>query len=193
MRGALRSVEADALGGDGPATPACTPWAPCIDARVMALEALFRHIAATRMAGVPICHPGLAVAAVGFEPQPGESAAVGVLLTPWFMNLVWLPLPAAPPTAVGASRRRAVGRQAFDFIAHHEAGFGTYEACSLFSPMNEFEDQAAALATAQAVLDLLRAPEAEAADAPAAPDPRGAQAADPVPARRRFLLGRGGA
>lgn len=164
-----------------------------LPARVEALEVLFRHIAATRMADVPICHPGLAVAAVGFEPQPAESAAVGVLLTPWFMNLVWLPMASAPLTAVGASRSRAVGQHSFDFIAHHEAGFGSYEACSLFSPMNDFEDQAAALATAQAVLDLLRAPVAEAPDALAAPDACGAPATEPVPARRRFLLGRGGA
>ena len=89
-----------------------------LPARVEALEVLFRHIAATRMADVPICHPGLAVAAVGFEPQPAESAAVGVLLTPWFMNLVWLPMASAPLTAVGASRSRAVGQHSFDFIAH---------------------------------------------------------------------------
>jgi [NiFe] hydrogenase assembly HybE family chaperone len=147
-----------------------------METQVAALEALFREVAATRMDGVPVLHAGLAVKAVGFE-RIGDGA-VGVLVTPWFMNLVWLPLEAdAPPLAIGASRARGVGHQRFDFIGAFEAGFGAYEACSLFSPMFEFEDQAAALATAQQVLAILRAP-------PPAPE------APAVPSRRALLFGR---
>lgn len=149
--------------------------------RVRALEALFERIAATRMQGVPVLHPGLRVAALGFEAEPGGAAAVGVLLTPWFMNLLWLPLgPVESPLAVGATRTRAVGRERFDFLGAHEDGFGSYECCSLFSPMNAFEDQAAAVATAQQVLLQLRSPPAG-TEAPAADRP----------SRRAWLLGRG--
>ena len=147
-------------------------------ARVRMLEAGFERIAATRMAGVPLCHPQLQVAAVGFAAQPGSGGAVGVLVTPWFMNLVWLPLDAQPADgvlAVGDTRTRALGPERFDFIGAFEEAIGPFEACSLFSPMDEFADQAAALATAEAVLSLLRPP----------PPP------EPVPARRRFLLGAG--
>ncbi len=147
--------------------------------RVDALEALFRHIAATRMDGVPVLNDRLAVRAVGFEAV-GE-AACGVLVTPWFMNLVWLPAPDEAALAPGASRARVVGPERFDFIGAREDGFGAYEACSLFSPMFEFEDQAAALATAAEVLAILRAP-------PPAPPEQVA-----VPARRALLLGRGAA
>jgi len=152
-----------------------SPSEPGLADRVNALEALFRTIAATRMAGVPVCNDRLAVQAVGFEDS--EAGALGVLVTPWFMNLVWLPAGGEPPLAVGANRTRAVGPERFDFIGAFEPGFGAYEACSLFSPMFEFEDQAAAAATAREVLAILRAPP----PAPVAP---------PVPSRRALLFGR---
>lgn len=147
-------------------------------ARVQALEVLFRHVERTRMAGVPVLNTALTVEAVGFElvaVEPGEApAAVGVLMTPWFMNLVRLPLqPEAGADRVGRVRALSVGSTSFEFIAAHEPGLGVYEACSLASPMFEFPDQAIARATARAVLAELR---------PSAP---------PVSnARRGFLLGR---
>lgn len=147
-------------------------------ARVQALVALFRHVERTRMAGVPVFHAALQVEAVGFEPVPVEPpetpAALGVLLTPWFMNLVWLPLqPDARTDRVGQARVRAVGNTRFEFIGACEAGLGAYEACSLASPMFEFADQAQARATARAVLNALRPP-----------------AAAVSKGRRGFLLGR---
>lgn len=147
--------------------------------RVRALQDLFEHIAATRMAGVALLHDGLQVQALGFQPdqhglpdpaKPAGNAAastepagaVGILVTPWFMNLVWMPLdPAAPTVRVGDKRTRVVGNERFDFIGAHEPGFGGYEACSLFSPMFEFVDHGAAVATAFEVLKQLRAPKAE--------------------------------
>jgi [NiFe] hydrogenase assembly HybE family chaperone len=158
--------------------------------RVAELEALFERVAATRMRGVPILHPGLAVKAVGFEATADGDAAVGVLVTPWFMNLFWLPLAEPPPdraTPAGTTRTRLIGREHFDFIGAHEAGFGAYETCSLFSPMADFVDQAAAVATAEQVLILLRTPEAEAAPDAAAP-PAGS-----ATSRRALLFGRGAA
>jgi [NiFe] hydrogenase assembly HybE family chaperone len=196
-----------------------------IAARAAALEALYREIAATRMADIPILHPGLRVATVGFEADDDGAGAHGVLVTPWFMNLIWFPVeppvadtaepaarapasmpsstpasalastPASPagwPTlALGASRERSVGNTRFPFIGSGEAPFGPFEACSLFSPMFEFEDQPAAVATAQAVLQALRRPAPEAGHAEAAP-PREATAPE-APARRGFLFGSGAA
>lgn len=155
-------------------------------ARVDALVALYQHIAATRMQGVPLLHPALQVAAVGFQDEPEVDtalpAAMGVLLTPWFMNLVWLPLARLErPDRLGQSSARHVGSECFAFIGMHDEGLGSYAACSLFSPVLVFEDQAAALATAHSVLQQLRPP-VVAAVAPVA-----------VPARRSFLLGRGAA
>ena len=181
---------------------------PAQRARVQALEERFRHIERTRMADVPVCHPLLRVAAVGFVPDAAGHGLVGVLLTSWFMNVIWLPWPVEggaavpqsagkigrpgmpPDLAPGEKRERTVGAHTFEFIGAFEQGFGVYESCSLFSPMHEFQDQAAALATAQAVVDLLaQPPEAQAAaSAQAAP----AQPATGVADRRGFLFGRGG-
>jgi len=146
---------------------------------VQRLESAFRTIQATRMQGVPIVHGGLRVEAVGFQPERAAAVASGVLVTPWFMSLVRLPLQddaAAAMLAPGASGVREWGTYAFDFLGAREPAIGTYEASSLFSPMAEFADQAAAVATARSVLALLRD-----------------QAAPAQPARRGFLLGRSAA
>lgn len=149
-----------------------------LDARVAALVALYRRVQRERMDGVPLVHPGLAVHAEGFEPEAGGAAAVGVLVTPWFMNLVRLPLNGDTPMApAGATRAHVVGTTRMDFIGAHEPEFGPYEVCSLFSPMFEFADHAAAEATAREVLAALRRSDAS---------------ASPNASRRTLLFGRAG-
>lgn len=204
---------ADTMAPTVPMAPPITLAPPAVLAdRTNALVALFRTIAHTRMAGVPILHPTLQVEAVGFQTQAaagpsrggstsemgardgmggeGTAGAMGVLITPWFMNLVWFPLQRMDDLGgVGRSRPRCVGGECFDFIGGHEAAFGSYEACSLFSPMFEFADHAAARATADAVLAALR-PQLPAPPV-AATSPALQQVVGPAhPARRAFLLGR---
>lgn len=164
-----------------------TPVQAQVEQRAQALAALFGHIASTRMAGIPILHPALRVQAVGFEaetaPDGTPRACAGVLITPWFMNLVRLPLADDEPMAgVGVTARRQVGALAFDFIGANEPGFGRWEACSLFSPMGDFADHAAALATAEAVLAELRRPPDVVETSPSTPQQR--------PSRRALLFGR---
>lgn len=194
-------------------TPPALVSAAALRARTEALVRLFTGVARTRMAGVPILNPALQVEAVGFElvapkaaaagattPSPSavpaveQPGALGILITPWFMNLLWFPLARSDQAdGVGRSRLRRVGTQRFDFIGGFEPGFGCYEACSLFSPMFEFANPAAARATAQAVLANLRQPVAA---APRAVSARTAiesppQAMPPeLAARRAFLFGR---
>jgi [NiFe] hydrogenase assembly HybE family chaperone len=159
-------------------------------ARVAQLEQVFAHIGATRMQGVPVLNAALRVQAVGFEvlAEPDAPVLLGILITPWFMNLLRLPLQqaaAAPGADPGSKRSHVCGGQLFEFIAAQEDALGSFEACSLFSPMAEFADQAGAVATATEVLKLLRTPPAElAADKPTAAD------TPSVPSRRGFLFGR---
>ncbi|MBL8324080.1 MAG: [NiFe]-hydrogenase assembly chaperone HybE [Rubrivivax sp.] len=177
-----------------------------LECRVRELERVYRQIETTKMAGLGITHPKLEVAAVDFAAEPTGGAA-GVLVTPWFMNLVWLPdeqaarrdavegqASAEPPLGVGVSRARAIGCEVIEFLGACEAGLGPFETCSLFSPMFDFVDQAAAVATAREVLRLLRqAGDPAAAPCPApgehAPAENGGRAA-PAASRRAFLLGR---
>lgn len=186
--------------------------------RVAQLERVFAHIGATRMHGVPVLNAALRVQALGFEVVAEGDAQVlqGILITPWFMNLLRLPLvPASPASAPvpGSKRSHLCGEQLFEFIAGQEEALGCFEACSLFSPMFEFADQTGAVSTATEILKLLRAPPARLAPGPgpaparqassptrqpiasAATSPRAAEAFVPgsapaVPSRRGFLLGR---
>jgi [NiFe] hydrogenase assembly HybE family chaperone len=154
--------------------------------RVQALERVFVEIAQTRMRDVPVQNLALRVQAIAFEPHtdPAGEALLGVLVTPWFMNLVRLPQHGAntggAALAVGQNAARQVGGQRLDFIGAHEESLGAFEVCSLFSPMFEFADHDVAVATAHEVLKLLRTPELR---------PQRTEAA--VPSRRGFLLGRG--
>lgn len=121
------------------------------------LEAIFNEILAERMRGLPIVNAVLSVQAVGFK-RFGEDWC-GVLITPWFMNLLLL------PGADSIWRNQQAGTKidkffpygTFEFTLASEVQLGTYALCSLFSPMFQFENQAAALAAAQAAVQGLLA------------------------------------
>ncbi|MDP1904702.1 MAG: [NiFe]-hydrogenase assembly chaperone HybE [Pseudomonadota bacterium] len=117
-----------------------------------ALEAVFRHIAATRMAGVSLLNPALEVEAVGFRPWREDW--VGVLITPWFMSLICLPGPdsAYEPLSSGSKQDVALPSGDYEFLSAHEDALGHYLTSSLFSPMFEFPDMARAREVAEAVL-----------------------------------------
>ena len=150
-----------------------------MNARVAELVALFDEIARTRMADVPVRNPALRVEAVGFETD--DDVAGGILITPWFMNLVRLPLQRDDRAAViGRVQMQSLNGHEFEFITAHEPAIGAFEACSLFSPMAEFREQSVAVATAVEVLAQLR----RRADRP------GVELVEPRPARRSFLFGR---
>jgi [NiFe] hydrogenase assembly HybE family chaperone len=103
-----------------------------------ALEERYRHIAQTAMADVPICNPVLSVAATGFQAW-GERA-VGVVTTPWFMNLVAIPLPDTEIAAIAAGKSVKLNLPAgeVEFIVGALDGIGRIDSCSLFSPVFEF-------------------------------------------------------
>jgi len=116
------------------------------------VEQVFARIHASRMQGVPFLNGALRVEALGFRRWEGRW--LGVLITPWFMNLVLLPDEAAAWRHVryGDSVPYALPAGVFEFISAREPGLGDYQSCSLFSPVFEFADQAGARATARAAL-----------------------------------------
>jgi [NiFe] hydrogenase assembly HybE family chaperone len=117
------------------------------------LEAVFRDIERTRMAGLPILNTSLAVEAIGFTPWQGHW--LGALITPWFLNLVLVP--GAQGEWPGAAEGERIVRQlpAGDcgFYGCFEPVIGEFHASSVCSPMSRFADQAAARAEAQRALD----------------------------------------
>ena len=168
-------------------------------ARVDQLVQCFERIARQGMAGLPIVHPGLAIEAIGFrlaaapaDAVRGDDEAVGVLVTPWFMNLVWLPLLRRDDEAgVGLVTSRTLADRRFEALGGYEPDVGAFSACSLFSPMFDFVDMSAARATALAVLQALEP--GHGADKAGPAEVAHAAALVPRPGRRHFLVGRRGA
>jgi [NiFe] hydrogenase assembly HybE family chaperone len=107
----------------------------------------------------------LAIEAVGFREH--ERRQVGVIVTPWFMNLTVLPSGEDLKMWVaGGSVRLGFPSGAYDFVVSDLEGVGLIGACSLFSTMFEFTDHEAAQLAAQTVADAVFEPE-QPAPAPA--------------------------
>ena len=160
---------------------------------VARLTSAFRHIAATRMAGLPMNHGGLTVEAIGFRAWEGKIA--GVLVLPWAINLVILPDADGEFHALAPDVRQRWRFPSgdYDFMGGKEPECGAFHFCSLISPVSaaEIPDQAAAQELADAVMtDLFRPPPAQAAaDAVEKARLEGRSALAQPLSRRGFLLG----
>ncbi|MES9994072.1 MAG: [NiFe]-hydrogenase assembly chaperone HybE [Candidatus Thiodiazotropha sp.] len=131
----------------------------CPDYLIEGLERQFRQIQRERMQGLPLLNPKLDVEAVGFQEWNGY--CLGVLITPWFMNLMLLPPEGDSWKAlrIGDKTLYQMPSGPYEFILGEEAGIGRYQTCSLFSPVFEFADHETAVATAEAVMDALMCPQ----------------------------------
>lgn len=130
------------------------------------IESRYRNILHQKMEGVALLNQRLAVAAIGFRPLISDSAdtadvatvavaeQIGVLLTPWFMNLMLLPGEGEswPEELQGDKTVRHLPSGSYEFIYGWDAVLGGYGMCALFSPMFEFDSQEGAVATAEEVL-----------------------------------------
>lgn len=116
------------------------------------LETVFEKIYRERMSDMPLVNPALQVKAIGF--QPWQDDYLGILITPWFMNLMLLP--GKPDQWAGraelSTQKFAFPSGQYEFITGIDEDIGVYMMCSLFSPMFEFADQQAAIETAEAAL-----------------------------------------
>lgn len=128
--------------------------------RVDALIDVFRR-ADGRMADLPVYRRGLSIEARGFRPF--EGTLIGVLITPWCMNLMMLPGDGMDWSRIpqGTEVDHALPCGTVRFVTARDDVAGDYRMCSLFSPMREFADMDLARATADAALnDVLTPPEA---------------------------------
>jgi [NiFe] hydrogenase assembly HybE family chaperone len=153
--------------------------AVAVEPRAARLAQAYGRVDRERMADLPFRHPSLAVEVVGLRFY--EDALVGVLITPWCLNLVRLPADGAPCGAVGIATERRFPAGRFDFLGAEEAEVGAFEQCSLLSPVLELADQPAAREAAEAALAELFQPEGGTAPA-----------GGPAPMSRRAFLRGGG-
>jgi [NiFe] hydrogenase assembly HybE family chaperone len=127
----------------------------CPEYLTQGLEQVFSRIERERMQGLPILNKALQVRAVGFCEWQGR--CLGVLITPWFMNLMLLPCEGDDwqNLRIGDKQLHQLPSGPYEFILGEETGVGRYQMCSLFSPVFEFADQETAEATAEAAMAAL--------------------------------------
>jgi [NiFe] hydrogenase assembly HybE family chaperone len=153
--------------------------------RVLALIELFRRIDAG-MRDLPIYNEKVAIEAIGFRPF-GDGELLGVVLTPWFMNMIMLPIEPAPMNMaeIGwtVSIELPAGKRAF--VIGGDEMVGLYRAHSLHSPVLNFTLPGQARAEARRMLAMLMTPPEVTAET-AARNCSGASGLD----RRALLFGR---
>ena len=135
-----------------------------------------------RMRALPVYNDKLDIRIIGLHRW--QDGLLGVVATPWCMNITLLPLEG---DSDGAARQRMEGTKrllefpsgTYSFTAGQLAGVGPLETCSLFSPMAEFDDPLLVEEVARCALEeLLREP--------------AAAAVSPAMSRRSFLRGGSG-
>lgn len=162
------------------------------------LERVFSDVYLHRMQDVPLCNHALGVEAVGFRRT--DDGWLGVLVTPWFMNLMLLPARGAHWThmLLGAKRWHRFASGDYELFGSEEEGMGEYHYFSLFSPMAGFSSQDEAVSVAHAALTLVI--DADTAGKVEAIGKREAREVEPAPApkidgapidvgKRNFLRG----
>jgi [NiFe] hydrogenase assembly HybE family chaperone len=148
--------------------------------RVLALLECFREADAV-MRDLPIYNDKVAIEAIGFE-RFGDDALLGVVLTPWFMNLILLPVLPEPMRMAEIGRpvevELTVGKRTF-VIGGNDV-IGLYRAHSLHSPVLAFTLPGQAQAEARRQLGVLLT----------APEPAVKQNGSGAVDRRALLFGR---
>lgn len=164
------------------------------------LVADFREIWHSKMRDVPMVNKLLTIEAVGW--QMVEERPLGVLISPWFMNLVQLPREDEDWSQLVAGEKEILTFPSgdYEFIHNTRELVGGYKACSLFSPMGDFSSQMQAQEVARAVMIALfdgdnKAETDRAADIRAAREAELAPKEDPSstlpdePSRRAVITG----
>lgn len=148
--------------------------------RVAAMVARFETIGREVMAELPVHNPALRVEAVGFRPF--ADGWLGVLVTPWFMNVILLPETPEPVewSRIGRAVEIALPAGPRTFMEAGDEELGGYRMLSLHSPMDQFKHQPQA--RSEAVRRLL-----EVTTPPAEPAPAEPEAAARPTSRRGFL------
>lgn len=116
------------------------------------LVADFREIWHSKMRDVPLVNKLLQIEAVGFQIVDGRP--LGVLISPWFMNLIQLPSAEEDWSNLIPGAKELIGFPSgdYEFIHNTRDLTGGYKACSLFSPMGEFKSQMQVQEVARAVM-----------------------------------------
>jgi len=108
------------------------------------LAAHYERLWATRMHDLPFMNPALTVEVAGFRRCSGDW--VGVVVTPWFLNLFLIDGGGSLWGDIPASERRYVGLPCgtLQFIADVDPDIGPYQYSPLIAPVSSLPDMATA-------------------------------------------------
>lgn len=149
------------------------------------VEAAFQRIYVDHMSDVPIANQALQVQALDFALW--QENWLGVLITPWCINLLLLPGPHGHWGSVAGNHRlfHSFPSGNYAFLGGKEPEIGEYQSCSLISTMSQFVEQESACAVAREVIkNMLKAPH----PLPEAIKKEQNSNAEPSLSKRRFLL-----
>lgn len=164
------------------APPAIRVAAPRAASPAEFLAAHYRQIGLSRMQGLPFVNAALSVESIGFARHQGDW--LGIVITPWFMNLFLLKGEGGTlwrDIAAGERRQLSLPCGALEFIADDDPDIGPYQYCPLIAPVSGLADMGQARQAAQDALQALFTPAA-----PTEPAPVARQSS-----RRGFLRGLG--
>lgn len=155
------------------APPPIRPALPRQDDPSELLATHYEQVWQTRMHDMPFVNPALSVAVLGFVRQQGDW--LGVVVTPWFINLflvfgggeLWGDIPA------GERRYLSLPCGTLQFIADDDPDLGPYQYCPLIAPVSSVPDMATARQAAlDAMATVMTAVVVDDATPAAAPPPR---------------------
>jgi [NiFe] hydrogenase assembly HybE family chaperone len=165
------------------APPPIRPAVPCANDPTSFLETHYRHVWQTRMHDMPFVNAALGVEAIGFVLYEGDW--LGVVITPWFLNLLlisgggqlWGDIPA------GERRYLNLPCGTMQFIADDDPDIGPYQYCPLIAPVSNLTDMTMAR---QVAADALKTVLGQSAS-PVLPDAPTVAEDKPAVSRRGFF------
>jgi [NiFe] hydrogenase assembly HybE family chaperone len=121
---------------------------------VAALVAHFESVYRLHMQGLPIVNARLQVEAVGFRVYDGDQ--LGVLITPWFMNLILLPAGDDwSGCQQGSTERIEFPSGPIEFTVARDDELGCYLTAVLFRSVSDVPDQDTARGIAKQIMQEL--------------------------------------
>jgi len=113
----------------------------------------FEYILQENMQGIPILNTRLQVQTLGF--QIFEDRIMGIVITPWLMNLVMLPNEYDDWDKLELGKKMPIKfpSSSYKFMVNEIDGIGKCKTHSMYSPMHEFSSQDHAVKVAQDFLN----------------------------------------
>jgi len=134
----------------------------CPDFFTIGLEKQFRRLLKKQRHAKQLkqINPKLKVQAVDFRHW--QSRCLGIMVTPWFMNLMLLPNEGDEWQDLPIGNKSAYHFPSgdYEFVLAEEEGIGRYQVHPVFAPMLDFDDQETAIKIAQQALLILMSEQA---------------------------------